>query len=230
MLFLLCALVATARVWAGVPEDLATAADADLPTPMREAAWGRLVKSGETREIARLADLPDTPKNQRWVAIRSLGPIQTDDARSRLLAYLEAGDASTRMAALGALGDRGDVALSGRVAAALSDRALLVRGAAAEALGKLRDPATLADLERALRDPTNSYRGTSLWVRRRFVEAMAAIGTDAAVPYLARALDDADPDVGHAAVAGLEKVAGFSYAEGRTPAEEREAWRRWSGR
>ncbi|MFZ5476082.1 MAG: HEAT repeat domain-containing protein [Myxococcota bacterium] len=216
--------------FAGLPEDLADAADTDLPTKTREEAWGRLVKGGTARDLVRLAELPDTPKNQRWVAIRALGPIPGDEARDAILRYLEAKDASTRMAALGALGDRGDRALSGRVAAALSDKALLVRAAAAEALAKLGDPSTLGDLERALKDPTNSYRGTSMWVRRRFVETMAAIGTDAAVPYLARALDDADADVSAAAVHGLEKVAGFSYAEGRTPEEEREAWRRWAGR
>lgn len=213
---------------AGVPEDLHTAADTDLPLNLRQEALGRLVQPGNAGALVQLAEDPATPKHQRWVAIRALGHVPDDTALQALLRYLDGPDAATRMAALGALGDRGDRSLSDRVAARLTDKALLVRAAAAEALGRLKDPGTLPDLRSALADPTNSYRGTSLWIRRHFVLAMGAIGTDAAVPGLREALDDEDPAVADAAVDGLEKVAGFSYAEGRTPAEEREAWRRWS--
>ena len=67
-------------------------------------------------------------------------------------------------------------------------------------------------------------------MRRQFVDAMGAIGGDAAVPWLGRALDDADPQVVAAAMTGLEKVAGFSYREGRSPEEELAAWKRWAQR
>lgn len=227
-------LAAILGVWcsalAALPEDVATAADTGKPLAVRREAWDRIVTANTPADVIKLADKPGTSRAHRWVAIRSLAPVQDDLARSALLRYLDAPDASTRMAALGALGDRGDITLSGRVSAKLQDKALLVRAAACDALGRLRDPGTLADLERALADPSNSYRGTSLWLRRRFAEAMGLIGTDAAVPYLARALDDGDAEVAGAARRGLEQIAGFSYSEGRTPAEEREAWRRWAGR
>ncbi len=215
---------------AGVPEDLATAADTDLPTPLRQEAFARLAQPGSTDALTKIAEDREIPGPQRWVAVRALGPIGDDASRVALLRFLAANDAQTRMAALGAIGDRGDRSLSGYAAARLSDPALLVRAAAAEALGKLKDPATVADLERALQDPTNHYRGASLWFRRHLVEAVAAIGTDTAVPVLARAIDDADPEVAGAALRGLEKIAGFSYAEGRTPEQEKAAWKRWAGR
>lgn len=214
---------------AGVPEDLQTAADTDLPTALRQEAWARMARAGNTGVLVQLAEDPATPKAQRWVAIRALGPIPEEEALRAVLRYLDAPDAATRMAALGALGDRGDRSVSDRVAARLQDKALLVRGAAAETLTRLADPSTIPALEMALLDPSNHYRGESMWVRRRYAEALGAIGTDAAVPGLRRALDDEDPAVAEAAIAGLEKVAGFSYREGRTPAEEREAWKRWSG-
>jgi HEAT repeat protein len=216
--------------WAGVPEDLEIAADTNLPTDLRQAAFGRLAQADATDTLSKLAADKQTPRNQRWIAIRALGPIKDDASRVALLRFLADADAGARMAALGALGDRGDTSLSGYVAARLTDPALLVRAAAVDALGKLKDPATLSDLERALQDPTNHYRGASLWLRREVVEAMGSIGTDAAVPPLARALDDKDLDVASAAVDALEKIAGFSYAEGRTSDQEREAWRRWAGR
>ncbi len=226
----LLASVFLGRALAGVPEDLATAADTDLPTELRQAAFARVAVPTSVAELTRLGDAAETPKPHRWVAIRALGPIQTDEGRVALLHFLAAKDASARMAALGAIGDRGDRTLSGYAAARLSDPALLVRAAAADALARLKDPSTLGDLERALKDPTNHYRGTSLWFRRHLVEAMGAIGTDAASPFLARALDDADTEVVTAAIAGLEKTAGFSYREGRTSDEERAAWKRWAGR
>lgn len=223
-MWLLLALLAVA----GVPDDLQVAADTDLPTAMREAAWSRLAKPGNSAALVQLAADPATPKQQRWIAIRALGPIGDDASLAALLRYLDAPDASTRMAALGALGERKDASVTDRVAGHLDDKALLVRATAAEALASIGDPRALPALERALEDPSNHYRGTSLWVRRHFVVAMGQIGTDAAVPGLRRALDDADPIVADAAIDGLERVAGFTYAEGRTADEEREAWRRWA--
>ncbi len=220
----------TSFAWAGVSEDAATAADVDLPTALREAAFARMAQAGGAAALVKLAEDPQTSTREQWVAIRALGPMPDDEARVALLHFLVSTSVEARIAAVGALGDRGDIGLAGHVAGRLEDKALLVRAAAGEALGKLKDPNTLGDLDRALRDPTNRYRGSSLWFRRAFVQAMAAIGTDAAAPFLARALDDDDPAVTAAAVVGLESLAGFSYAEGRTPDQERQAWRRWAGR
>lgn len=221
-------LVATAL--AGIPEDLATAADTNLPTALRQQAFDRMAQPGSVDSLVRLATDKELRPQERWVAVRALAPIPDEEARAAILQLLAAEDAHTRMAALGALGDRGDPSLSGYAAARLSDPALLVRAAAADALGKLKDPATLSDLHEALRDPSNHYRGESLWFRRHLVTAIGAIGTDAAVPALARALDDPDPEVSAAAVKEFEKIAGFSYAEGRTGDQERAAWKRWAGR
>jgi HEAT repeat protein len=218
-----------AMALAGVPEDLETAADTNLPTALREQAFARLATPDAVDALTALAKDEHTRPQQRWVAIRALGPVKDDASRVAILQFLASEDAHARMAALGALGDRGDTTLSGYAAARLTDPALLVRAAAAEALGKLKDPSTLPDLQRALVDPTNHYRGASLWFRRHLVEAAGSIGTDAAVPLLARALEDADPDVAGAAVKALERVAGFSYAEGRTADQERAAWKRWAG-
>ena len=227
-LFALLALLPHAL--AGVPEDVRTAADTDLPMVLREEAFGRLAAATSTTAVVTALNDKATSSAERWVLVRSLGANPTPEARTELLRLLDDKVALTRVAALGGMGDTGDIALSGRVAAGLADPAILVRSAAAEALGRLKDPAALAGLDRALADPTNFYRGASLWVRRQYVDAMANIGGDGAVPYLGKALDDKDPEVVRAAVTGLEKVAGFTYREGRTEAEQIEAWRRWARR
>lgn len=213
---------------AGVAEDVEFAADSNKPLELRQAAFARLHDEAAVSTLLRLAKDKDTTPPRRWVAIRALGLNPSPEARDALLAFLASDNAPTRIAALAALGERKDRSTSGRVAARLEDKALLVQQAAADALGRIGDPATLPDLERALAHPSGTYRGTSMWVRRHYVEAMAAIGTTDAIPPLAAALDDADPTVIDAAVKGLEKIAGFSYAEGRTRPQEIEAWTRWA--
>lgn len=216
--------------YAGVSDDARTAADPDLPTELREAAFAHLAAPTSAAGVMEAIGDKTTPKTQRWVLIRSLGTNPSPEGLAFLLNLLNSTDALVRVAAVEALGDRDDRSLSGKITARLEDPALLVRSAAADALGRLKDPSTLGDLEHALADPSNNYRGASLWVRRQFVDAMGNIGGDSAVAYLGRAMDDADPDVARAAMNGLERIAGFSYKEGRTPEQEREAWRRWAGR
>lgn len=214
--------------FAGVSEDLVIAKDVDQPLALRQAAFGRMADEDNTGRVLSLIDDAQTTNDERWVLIRCLGSNSTAEAREAQLRYLVDKNALTRMAALEGLADRMDTTLSGRVAALLQDPAILVRYAAIDALARLKDPASIPDLARVLEDPTNTYRGSSLWVRRKATEAIGSIGTDAAVAALAKALDDTDPEVVTAAVQGLEKVAGFSYKEGRAAAEELTAWRRWA--
>jgi HEAT repeat protein len=188
-----------------------------------------VVAARDHEALLALARAKDTGDRRRWVAVRALGPMHTAESRGGLVTLLAAPDALTRMAACGALADNGDGRVAGRVAVRLTDKALLVRVAAARALGQLRDVGTLPDLSRALTDPANRHPGVAGWMRVVFVEAIVAIGTTEAAPHLARLLEDSDPLVGEAARKGLETIAGFSYGEGRSPAEELAAWKRWAG-
>ncbi len=224
-MFLLC----VAMGMAGTPEDIVVAGNRDLAVEERQPAFERLVSGQDVAELVKVGKDTDRTVSERWVAIRALGLVPTVEARQALVDFLDHGDVWARIAASGAAGERGDRTMAGKVAMRLADPAILVRAAAADALGKLRDPGTLGDLERALKDPSSWYRGTSLWIRRKYVEAMASTGVESG-PYLARALEDKDPVVSAAALRGLEQVAGFSYKEGRTPEEEKEAWRRWAGK
>ncbi|MBM4366896.1 MAG: HEAT repeat domain-containing protein [Deltaproteobacteria bacterium] len=226
---MLSLLLAAGLALAGLAEDVETAADAEQPTDLRQAAFSRLHAEEHTSALVKLANDADTTPAKRWVAVRALGKNESMAARDALVGFLASDNAPVRIAACLALGERGDRSLAGRVAARLEDKALLVRHAAADALGQLRDPGTIPDLARALDDPSNHYRGTSMWVRRHFVEAIGNIGGDGAIAPLKKALDDGDKDVAGAAIQGFEKVAGFSYGEGRSDAEEKEAWRRWAG-
>ncbi len=213
--------------WAGVKEDAATAADTTLAVDVRETAYRRLMDPASTQEVMARLKASDLDPAHRWVLIRSLGPNPSDDARATLVALVESKDAMVRAAAMEAFGDRKDRALTGKAVKGLSDPALLVHAAALDALIQLKDPSALADLDKALQDPEGRYKSTSF--RQKIVMAMAVCGQDAA-RYLAAALTDDDEDVARIAKESLEKIAGFSYGEGRTPDQEVEAWRRWAER
>ena len=218
------------RCWAGAADDLALASARDLPEAQRMAAFERLVSLGATDlgEVLRVSVDPNADARLRWVAVRVLGQVGGPQSLSTLLSVLKDDMPAMRVAAANALGDLGDATAVPPLIEALADPALLVRGAAADALGLLGDRRAVSPLGRAM-DARDVYqRGTSLWVRRHYVDALGRIGDRAALPTLLRALDDRDPSVAEAAVAAMEAVAGFSLAEGRSPDEEREAWRRWA--
>ncbi len=213
--------------FADVKADAATAADTTLDAAVREAAYRRLMLPEATTEVESRLKAADLDPQQRWVLIRSLGPNPSDEARAELVALADSKDAMIRSGVMEALGDRGDKALTGKVVKGLYDPALLVHDAALDALIQLKDPSALSDLDHALADADGVYKGTSF--RQKIVDAEAACGKDGA-RYLVTALGDKDTDVVQHARAGLEKIAGFSYREGRTPDQEIEAWRRWTER
>ncbi len=193
------------------------------------AAFERLVQHG-SYEVASIRDAAltaATPARQRWVAVRALGRIKGTDARATLVTLMADDMPAMRAAALSATGDLGDRTLAPKVAELLRDPAIMVRASAAEALGKFRDPRTITALDKALGDPTNHYRGTSLWVRKHYVDALGSIGDKKALPTLLRCLDDHDETVVEATTQALTNIAGFSMADGRDATQEREAWRRW---
>jgi HEAT repeat protein len=216
--------------WAGPVQDLAQAADADLPEDTRMEAFERLVTAGATDigVVSRVALDDEGDTRKRWVAIRSLGKIQGDQARDLLLQLSENAEPAIRAAAVQAMGDLGDNRNSDVLIAKLEDPAVIVRAGSAEALCKVGDRSAIEPLDRALRSRGNFYRGASLWVRRHYVATLGCIGGRETIPVLLRALDDTDGSVQSSAVLAFREVAGFSYAEGRSAEEEIAAWKRWA--
>lgn len=227
---LLAGLAASPPAWSGAREDLLQATDAALPEASRLAAFDRLV-AASTTDLSVVEGLVKDPKadaRARWVAVRALGRVQGDRAEQLLLGTLDDPEPAMRAAAAQALGDLGQRRHAAKASALLTDPAILVRASAAEALCKIGDDGAVDALSAALFAKDAWYRGSSLWVRRHYVDAIGCIGRRSAVPALLRALDDADPAVSAASMRALARVAGFDYAEGRSPQEARDAWRRWA--
>lgn len=224
------ALLLSMVAFAGPVQDLAQAADADLPEEARKAAFERLVAAGGTDigVVSRVAVDDDGDTRKRWVAIRALGQIRGDRAKDLLVQLTENPEPAIRTAAVQAIGDLGDNRMSPTLMEKLADPAVIVRAGAAEALCKVGDRAAVPALDKALRSRENFYRGSSLWVRKHYVAALGCIGGRDSIPVLLRAIDDADEGVQSSAVLAFREVAGFSYSEGRSPEEEVAAWKRWA--
>jgi HEAT repeat protein len=214
---------------AAVPADVVTASNEDLPEGERMAAFQRVVSNYPSyqADLWELAKAEEGDSRQRWIAIRVIGQVPSDESLDMLLQLCDDPQPAIRTAAVTALGDLGSPTAAAKIATMLTDNATLVRMHAADALGQIKDPSTVGDLTRALDDPSNYYRGTSLWVRRHYVVAMGDIGSQAAMPALIKCLDDVDPDIVDAALVSLKQIVGYDFSEGRSREEHIEAWRRW---
>jgi HEAT repeat protein len=211
--------------------DLSRAADPTLPEAARMEAFNRLVSAGtnDLRALRAAAADASGDSRRRWVAIRALGKVGGTGPRDTLLQLLNDPQPAVRAAAAQALGDLGDRTVHTALVPALQDPAVIVRAAAAEALGKVGDANAVPALAAAFTARDGWYRGSSRWVRRHYVVALGQIGDRSAIPTLRSALDDADTAVQAAAVGAFEALAGFDYRQGRSLAEQKDAWRRWAG-
>lgn len=215
---------------AGVPEELSRAADGSLTETQRMEAFNRLVMgfSNNRPELEQIARDDDAEARERWIAVRVMGQSGAPQAREPLEALARDPMPAIRSAAASALGDLGYKSSAPVLAELLNDPAIIVRSAAAVSLGQLRDERSAEALVRALSHPSNFYRGSSLWVRHQYVEALGEIGLASSVPTLVGCLDDRDELVVTAAMEALARIAGFDFAEGRSRDEQIAAWRRWA--
>jgi HEAT repeat protein len=214
---------------AGPAEDLALAASKGASDEVRMEAFERLVTLGATdmELVGRISQEADAEARQRWVAVRVLGQVQGDRSRNILIGLSKDPMPAIRAAASAAMGDFGEEAFVPYLVTLIQDPAVIVRAAAAQALSTMGDTRAVSALSDALQDKKNTFRGRSIWVRKYFVEALGGIGSVQAYPALLRAMDDPDETVSALVIPALEQVAGFSYKEGRTTAQEKEAWRRY---
>ena len=105
---------------------------------------------------------------------------------------------------------------------------MMVRAAAADALGGLRQPASADALGQALNNPANFRGGQSLFVRKHIVDAIGSIGSRSSLELLVSSIEDADPAVQLSARNALTRITGESFGRGSsvTP-EEADAWKTW---
>ena len=218
-----------------VDQILARIADKETDEISDKTDFDRLIEL-EAAAVPRLSTTlrdSNAKYDHRWVSARALGKIGGKDALKTLrTTAAEDKFSMMRLAAIHGLKDQNDPANYDVFVKALKDDAMVVRSAAADALGHLGDPRAVTPLVDALNREDNFYRGRSLWVRRHIVSALGKIESRAAVSVLIQTLDDADHTVGTAAVASLEQVTKVSFRVPAANPQERLArtapkWKSW---
>ena len=207
-----------------VDQVLARIADKETGDLADKSDFARLIDLDQAAvpRLAMVLEDSDAKYDHRWVAARALGKIGGKKAVKALRRTLaEEKFSMMRLAAVHGLKDLRDPDSFDVFVKALGDDAMVVRSAAADALGHLGDPRGVQPLIEALNREDNFYRGRSLWVRRHIVTALGKIESRSAVSVLIETLDDADRSVGTAAVESLEQVTKVSF---RVPASNRMEW------
>ena len=222
-------LFAAERAEAGIVEDLTEVAGEATPETDRMVLFNAMVATAgvNATQLSSVAFDEEQDQRVRWIAIRVMGQSQESSFIETIERLCDDESPVIRIAALSGLADLTPTTATNRVSLALQDPAIVVRGAAADTLALLRDIRAIDELETALGDSSNWYRGQSLWVRPRIVLALGATRSSMALPALSRALIDDDSDVVDAALQALRTINGFDFAEGRSRDEHIRAWQRW---
>lgn len=85
----------------------------------------------------------------------------------------------------------------------LEDRSLVVRTVVVDALGDMKDPASLTPLTEEMKNKRNFIGEQSLWIRKHLVDAIAKTGQKKSIPILITYLDDPDTEVAEKAKKNL---------------------------
>ena len=147
-----------------------------------------------------------------WFAIIAIAHIGALEDVQRLQKHLQHPAFHIRMSCLRALDimhQRQLISLSDYLTLLhnqLTDKAMVVRSTAVELIGQQRDPQSLSYLGQELNKTDNFYRGKSLPIRKRVIDAMQNIGGSQALPWMIQSVADPDPEIAARAFATLNPL------------------------
>lgn len=209
----------------GIQAPLSSTREA-LALPM-SARIGALRAQGPEgyRNLAAIMFDPKASMNERWKATTAVGRLGGALSAPEIERAYKSREWFMRSAALMAM-QKIDKARGVRWAEELlDDKALVVRAAAVDSLAESRSSASAPALWRALYAKSNYSEGESVWIRRRIIEALAAIEGPGSEPRFMKALADRDESLHAAAVDGLERVTKERLGPpDAPPSAKRELW------
>ena len=168
------------------------------------------------------------PMESRWRAVTAAGRIGGPDSKPELERALKSNEWFMRNAGLVALSVVDREAALDWAKKLLSDKALVVRSAAVDAIQDLRDHSSTSILWEKLHAKENFKGAQSLFIRRRIVEALAQLELPGKVSKFIEVLGDADESLHAPAIAGLERMTRITMGGANEPTKfKREAWQKW---
>ncbi|HVK62311.1 MAG TPA: HEAT repeat domain-containing protein [Bdellovibrionales bacterium] len=164
----------------------------------------------------------------RWKAVTAAARVGGVESKPELERALKSKEWFMRNAALVAMAplDRKETVTWARKL--LSDKALVVRMAAVDAIRKSRDTASVPLLWEKL-DAKENFRGShSLFIRHRIAETLAVMETPGREAKFVALLKDKDPSLHPFAISALERLTKQTFGKAGEPVQVKKAhWEKW---
>ena len=146
-----------------------------------------------------------TDKREKWkrryASAISLSRLRYEESKKLLLSGLKDELSVIRVASILALKRfPHDDVIDGLHRVFKKDRGMIVRSAAANALGEIADPKSIPVLAAGLNDKKNFYKGRNLWIRKDIVNALGKFKSKEPVPCLIDILCKKDTELYEPAV------------------------------
>lgn len=146
------------------------------------------------------------PMNLRWKATTAIGRIGGELSQPEIERAFRRGEWFMRSAAMLAMRSIDKEKSLSWARQLLSDRALVVRSAAVDAIDEAKDAASAPILWAKLASRDNFNDGDSLWIRRRIVETLAKLESAGSEARFMKVLSDRDESLHGPAIEGLERI------------------------
>jgi HEAT repeat protein len=180
------------------------------------------------RNLVKIMQDEKQPMEVRWRAVTAIGRIGGADSKPEITKALESPQWFMRNAGLVSMVniDRDEAVTWARKL--LSDKALMVRVAAVEALERMRDTES-NNLLWAKLYASENYKGKqSLFIRRKIVESLAKLESKGVEGKFVRLLEDKDESLHHPAISALERLTQKRFGSSKDKFSfKREMWQSW---
>lgn len=231
------ALLATTLAWAAIPPNVQLST-----TKALEEAYDVLTMPEiNQRQVAKgKADLlypaliqisraTSEPMQTRWRALSLASSLKSAEALPELEKALVAPEWFMRNVALLSMEKYHPQRAQAAAQSLLKDKALVVRSAAVEVLGKRMDEKTRDLFWEALASAQNFRRKQSLWIRGQMLGFLAQAPQAREASLFVKALKDDDRKIQVAAVSALEKLTQKTLGKSNMAIQEkRELWIQWA--
>jgi HEAT repeat protein len=111
-----------------------------------------------------------------------------------------------RLASIQALSETAHPEIASGLRIRISDKAMVVRTAAVDAVARFKDRESVPILIDELMEKRNFHRGQGLWIRNHIVDALGEIGDESAAPTLVKVLKEENLEIRERACGALGRL------------------------